>query len=44
VDELVALRDLNSSRTNFSTKTYDYQISLFNLKRATGDLNEDLAK
>lgn len=41
VDTLVALRDLNRARTDLNTVTYNYQIALYNLKRATADLKED---
>ena len=36
LDVMTALNDLNSARRDLTTQTYDYQVALLNLDRATG--------
>ncbi len=40
LDTLVALRDLNSARTDLSTQIYDYQVALRDLQRSTAQFQE----
>ena len=41
LDVLDAQRDLSRSRTDYLRARYDYIISVLELERAVGDLNED---
>lgn len=40
LDVMTALNDLNSARRDLTTQTYDYQVALLNLDRATGTFQD----
>ncbi len=45
LDSLIALRDLNTAKTDFAIKTFDYEVALRNFQRVTGDFQiKKLAK